>query len=90
MGHPSPQAFWLPRVANGVCAIIAAGDLPMRLGREDIIGKWLEEKLGLLEKHLQAYARIINNQKRRWLKAFHCIDAFAGSGQVRAKDCDGG
>jgi three-Cys-motif partner protein len=54
--------------------------------REDVIGKWSEEKLELLEKYLKAYARIMNSQKRKWLKAFHYIDAFAGSGQARAKD----
>ena len=54
--------------------------------KEDVIGRWSEEKLGLLEKYLKAYARIMNSQKRKWLKAFHYIDAFAGSGQARVKD----
>jgi len=54
--------------------------------KEDVIGRWSEEKLGLLEKYLKAYARIMNSQKRKWLKAFHYIDAFAGSGQARIKD----
>jgi three-Cys-motif partner protein len=56
--------------------------------REDVIGKWSEEKLELLEKYLRAYARIMSSQKRkrRWPEAFHYIDAFAGSGQARAKD----
>lgn len=57
--------------------------------REDIIGRWSEEKLQLLEKYIQAYARIMNSQKKtgkKWLKAFRYIDAFAGSGQAKAKD----
>jgi three-Cys-motif partner protein len=56
--------------------------------REDVIGKWSEEKLELLEKYLRAYARIMSSQKRKrgWPEAFHYIDAFAGSGQARAKD----
>ncbi|MFN4180821.1 MAG: three-Cys-motif partner protein TcmP, partial [Armatimonadota bacterium] len=58
----------------------------MRRRVEDIVGKWTEEKLELLEKYLRAYATIMNKQKRTWLKAFHYIDAFAGSGRVRAKD----
>lgn len=58
----------------------------MKQGVEDIVGKWSEEKLELLEKYLQAYVRIMNKQKQKWLKAFHFIDAFAGSGQARAKD----
>ncbi len=58
----------------------------MRRRVEDIVGKWTEEKLELLEKYLRAYATIMNKQKRTWLKAFHYIDAFAGSGRARAKD----
>lgn len=54
--------------------------------RKDIIGRWSEEKLGLLEKYLRAYAVIMSKQKQRWLKAFHYVDAFAGSGQPKAKD----
>lgn len=53
---------------------------------EDIIGRWSEEKLELLEKYLRAYAIIMNKQKQGWLRAYHYIDAFAGSGQPRAKD----
>ena len=54
--------------------------------RIDEIGKWSEEKLQLLHKYLSAYARIMNNQKKTWLKAYHYIDAFAASGKARAKD----
>jgi three-Cys-motif partner protein len=59
---------------------------PKKHGPEDLIGKWSEEKLQLFEKYLRAYANIMNNQKKIWLKAYHYIDAFAGSGQSRAKD----
>jgi three-Cys-motif partner protein len=55
-------------------------------GRIDTIGKWSEEKLELLHKYLSAYAHIMNNQKKTWLKAYHYIDAFANAGQARAKD----
>jgi three-Cys-motif partner protein len=54
--------------------------------REDIIGRWSEEKLALLEKYLRAYAVIMNKQKQRWLRGYHYIDAFAGSGKPKAKD----
>ena len=54
--------------------------------REDIIGRWSEEKLDLFEKYLRAYAAIMNRQKQRWLKAYHYIDAFAGSGKPKARD----
>lgn len=54
--------------------------------REDIIGRWSEEKLALLEKYLRAYAVIMNKQKQRWLRGYHYIDAFAGSGKPRARD----
>jgi len=40
-------------------------------GRIDTIGKWSEEKLELLHKYLSAYAHIMNNQKKTWLKAYH-------------------
>lgn len=54
--------------------------------REDIIGRWSEGKLELLEKYLRAYAVIMNKQKQRWLRGYHYIDAFAGSGKPKAKD----
>jgi three-Cys-motif partner protein len=46
----------------------------------DIIGKWTEEKLSILSEYLRAYATIMHAQKKAWLKSFHYIDAFAGSG----------
>lgn len=52
--------------------------------KEDIIGAWTEDKLQLLYKYLQAYSTIMNRQKK-WLKAYHYIDAFAGSGKPKAK-----
>jgi three-Cys-motif partner protein len=54
--------------------------------RVDVAGRWSEEKLELLEKYLRAYATIMNKQKQKWLTAYHYIDAFAGSGQPKAKD----
>ncbi len=53
---------------------------------EDTVGRWSEEKLELLEKYLKADLLIMNSQKRKWLKAFHYIDAFAGSGKPKARD----
>ncbi|RKY62547.1 MAG: hypothetical protein DRP95_01345 [Candidatus Latescibacterota bacterium] len=52
----------------------------------NLIGRWSEEKLGLLEEYLRAYVTIMNKQKQRWLRAYHYIDAFAGSGRPKAKD----
>ena len=37
--------------------------------RSDDIGPWSQEKLDLLEKYLVAYAKIMYNQKKKWLKA---------------------
>jgi len=54
--------------------------------RKDAIGRWSEDKLQLLDKYLNAYSIIMNKQKQRWLKSYHYIDAFAGSGKPRAKD----
>ena len=45
----------------------------------DIIGPWSEQKLDLLSQYLHAYSRIMNKKKSEWLKAYHYIDAFAGS-----------
>lgn len=55
---------------------------------EDVVGRWSEEKLRLLEKYLHAYATIMSKQKSRWLSAYHYLDAFAGSGQPKAKDTE--
>lgn len=53
----------------------------------DTIERWSEEKLELLEKDLRAYSVIMKNQKKRgWLLAYHYIDAFAGSGELKTKD----
>jgi three-Cys-motif partner protein len=30
----------------------------------------------------------MNNQKKTWLRAYHYIDAFAGSGKALAKDAE--
>lgn len=59
-----------------------------RLGNqgEDIIGRWSEEKLDLLAKYLKAYSVIMSEQKKRWLRAYYYIDAFAGSVRPRAKE----
>lgn len=57
-----------------------------RPSHEDLIGRWSEEKLELLEKYLRAYAVIMKKQKQRWLRGYHYIDAFAGSGKPKAKD----
>lgn len=56
--------------------------------KEDAIGRWSEEKLDLLGNYLQAYSIIMNKQKSRWLRAYHYIDAFAGSGKPKSKDKD--
>lgn len=42
----------------------------------DVIGKWSEDKLQLLEKYLKAYSDIMNSQKQEWLKAYYYIDAL--------------
>lgn len=53
---------------------------------EDVIGRWSEDKLELLEKYLHAYTTIMARQKKKWLKAYHYVDAFAGSVTVQARD----
>ena len=51
----------------------------------DRIGKWSEEKLDLLGKYLNAYTKIMKDQK--WCEnGYHYIDAFAGTGKPMAKD----
>jgi len=41
---------------------------------------WTKKKLDIFEKYLRAYSKIMNKQKDNWLKNYHYIDAFAGSG----------
>lgn len=53
----------------------------------DKVGPWSEEKLELLGKFMWSYSTIMNNQ-RSWLRGYYYIDAFAGSGQPKAKDTD--
>jgi len=53
----------------------------------DEIGKWSEEKLGLLGKYLNAYTTIMKGQT--WCKnGYYYIDAFAGTGKPKARDED--
>jgi three-Cys-motif partner protein len=52
--------------------------------REDLIGKWSLEKLGLLRKYLAAYLRILTNQS--WCRGYEFIDAFAGTGRPKSRD----
>ncbi|GEM_PF-215701 len=59
-----------------------------RMATIDNVGPWSLDKLNMLTEYLQAYARIMQNQKRTWLRQFHYIDAFAGSGFVRRRDED--
>ncbi len=46
------------------------------------VGRWSKDKLRLLGKYLKAYSMIMNRQKGKWLKAYHYIDAFAGTGEA--------
>ncbi|MDQ2806485.1 MAG: three-Cys-motif partner protein TcmP [Chloroflexota bacterium] len=46
-------------------------------GKHDEIGPWSLDKLTLLQKYLDAYAHIMGSQE--WCRAYHYIDAFAGS-----------
>lgn len=50
----------------------------------DRIGKWSEAKLNLLKKYLEAYTKIMKNQK--WCLGYYYIDAFAGTGKPQTKD----
>jgi len=52
--------------------------------REDLIGKWSLEKLGLLGKYLAAYLKILTNQP--WCRGYEFIDAFAGTGRPKSRD----
>ncbi|MBU4284832.1 three-Cys-motif partner protein TcmP [Patescibacteria group bacterium] len=50
----------------------------------DEVGRWSEDKLSLLKKYLEAYTKIMKNQ--RWCKGYYYIDAFAGTGKPKARD----
>lgn len=50
----------------------------------DKIGKWSENKLDLLKKYLEAYTNIM--KKQQWCEGVYYIDAFAGTGEPKAKD----
>lgn len=52
--------------------------------KEDIIGKWSQEKIKLLGKYLSAYLDILS--KQLWCKGYEYIDAFAGTGKPKSKD----
>ncbi len=54
------------------------------VGREDVIGRWSVEKLGLLRKYLAAYVKILRNQS--WCRGYEYIDAFAGTGRPKSRD----
>jgi three-Cys-motif partner protein len=54
--------------------------------QDDVIGPWSEDKLQLLKKYLEAYTTIMKEQKKKWCKGYHYIDAFAGTGKPRAQD----
>ena len=47
-------------------------------------GRWTEEKLGILERYLDAYTTALKNQPFKLLY----IDAFAGTGTVKTSDGD--
>lgn len=49
------------------------------MAKLDAIGAWSEEKLELLRRYLVAYTNIMALQKKKWLKNFSYVDAFAGS-----------
>jgi three-Cys-motif partner protein len=52
--------------------------------REDVIGRWSVEKLGLLRKYLEAYVRILKSQA--WCRGYEYIDAFAGTGRPKSRE----
>jgi len=55
------------------------------MGQDDVIGPWSEDKLQLLKKYLEAYAKIMRGQN--WCRnGYHYIDAFAGTGKPCARD----
>src|SRR5258708_1818152 len=45
------------------------------------IQPWSKDKLDLLAKYLRAYSVIMNSAKKKWLRSYSYIDAFAGVGQ---------
>ncbi len=53
------------------------------------VPEWSQNKLKMLKDYLLPYARIMNGQKKRWLRAFHYIDGFAGPGLLSAREADG-
>lgn len=50
----------------------------------DKIGVWSKDKLNILKKYLNAYTKILNNQK--WCTGFYYIDAFSGPSIAESKD----
>jgi three-Cys-motif partner protein len=55
----------------------------------DRIGSWSEDKLFLVQQYLPAYSIIMSKQKEKgWLKAYHYVDAFAGSVRPIARSND--
>ncbi len=55
-----------------------------RVKKNDLIGKWSVEKLGLLQKYLSAYINVLIKQP--WCKGYEYIDAFAGTGKPKKKE----
>lgn len=51
----------------------------------DLVGRWSEEKLDLLEKYLNAYTKIMKG-KACCKNGYYYIDAFAGTGKPKSKD----
>ncbi len=52
--------------------------------REDLIGQWSVEKLGLLRKYLVVYISILKSQS--WCRGYEYIDAFAGTGKPKSRE----
>ncbi|MBI3013774.1 MAG: three-Cys-motif partner protein TcmP, partial [Candidatus Tectomicrobia bacterium] len=52
--------------------------------REDTIGAWSLEKLGLVRKYLEAYVLVL--RKQSWCRGYEYIDAFAGTGKPKSRD----
>lgn len=53
-------------------------------GKFDTIGRWSQDKLGILKKYLEAYLKVLTKQE--WCQGYEYIDAFAGTGKPKDRD----
>jgi three-Cys-motif partner protein len=53
---------------------------------DELIAAWSKDKLDLLSKYMSAYSKIMRSAKRKWLRSYVYVDAFASIGQYVDRD----